>query len=337
MTPARDPASPRRSGHADEELVPTSASHSSEMPQEVTIHQAYQGLDDYLAEQASTLDPSSGLTKLFAGADPTLLGTQPSLGADPPAPEPEPPARLPVRTSGTYARSRARKRTRELGEKVPALATGQTSVRRSKTGRTQQERSAALRRRLLDATVDCLVRYGYAGTTTTRVTELAGVTRGAQMHHFPTRADLVAAAVRHLADKRAELAFDKIDDVRRAPDPLDAALEVLWEIHQGPIHYATIEMWVAARTDPELREQLTSTEPTARAALIEFAEAAFGDYAKNPRFRHIMYTALDAVRGILVMSMSDEDATITDRRWRRAKADLLELMTVVLMAKPDRQ
>lgn len=187
-----------------------------------------------------------------------------------------------------------------------------------------------MRRRLLDATIDCLVRYGYAGTTTTRVTELAGVTRGAQVHHFPTRADLVAAAVRHLAAKRAELGFERIDEVRRSPDPLDAALELLWEVHQGPIHYATVEMWVAARTDPELREQLTRVEPAARASLIEFAEAAFGDYAANPRFRHIMYTAMDAVRGILLMGLSDEDTTNMHKRWRRAKADLRELINAVL-------
>jgi AcrR family transcriptional regulator len=189
-----------------------------------------------------------------------------------------------------------------------------------------------MRTRLLDATVDCLVRYGYAGTTTTRVTELAGVTRGAQVHHFPTRADLVAAAVRHLAAKRAELAFEKIDAVRRATDPLDAALELMWEVHQGPVLYATIEMWVAARTDPELREQMTEVEPTARASLIEFTEAAFGDYAGNPRFRHVMYTAMDAVRGILLMGLSDEDTTHVQRRWHRAKADLRDLMDAVLPA-----
>lgn len=187
-----------------------------------------------------------------------------------------------------------------------------------------------MRRRLLDAAVDCLVRYGYAGTTTTRVTELAGVTRGAQVHHFPTRADLVAAVARHLAEKRADLAFEKIEEVRRAPDPIDAALELMWEIHQGPVHYATIEMWVAARTDPDLREQLTRVEPAARASVIEFAEAAFGDYATNPRFRHIMYTAMDAVRGILLMGLSDEDTTNMHKRWHRAKKDLRELINAVV-------
>ncbi|TDV36098.1 TetR family transcriptional regulator [Actinophytocola oryzae] len=187
-----------------------------------------------------------------------------------------------------------------------------------------------MRRRLLDATVDCLVKFGYAGTTTTRVTELAGVTRGAQVHHFPTRADLVAAAVRHLAAKRAELAIERVDAVRRSPDPLDAALDLLWELHQGPIHYATVEMWVAARTDPDLREHLTRVEPAARASVIELAEAAFGDYAENPRFRLIMYTAMDAIRGILLMGLSDEDTTNMQKRWRRAKVDLRELINAVV-------
>lgn len=68
-----------------------------------------------------------------------------------------------------------------------------------KRTRTQEERSAATRAALLDATVACLVDYGYASLTTTRVVERAGVSRGAQVHHFPTKAQLVTEAVRHLA------------------------------------------------------------------------------------------------------------------------------------------
>jgi AcrR family transcriptional regulator len=208
-------------------------------------------------------------------------------------------------------------------------------ARKSKTGRTQQERSAAMRKRLLDATVDCLVRYGYAGTTTTRVTELAGVTRGAQVHHFPTRADLVAAAVRHLATRRAELAFEKLDSVRDAPDPLDAGLDLLWEIHQGPIQHATVEMWVAARTDPAVREQLAAAEPNARAALLEFTAAAFAGYADNPRFRHVIYTALDTVRGVILLGLSNPDSGQQDMWWKRAKADLRLLLDAAI-GQPER-
>jgi AcrR family transcriptional regulator len=210
------------------------------------------------------------------------------------------------------------------------------SGRKSKTGRTQQERSAAMRKRLLDATVDCLVRYGYAGTTTTRVTEIAGVTRGAQVHHFPTRAELIAAAVRHLAARRAELAFEKIDIVRRATDPIDAGLDLMWEIHQGPIHYAAVEMWVAARTDLELRAQLTAVEPEARAALLELSATAFADYADNPRFRHVMYTALDTVRGLVLVGLSHPDTGELETRWKRAKADLRLLFDAALAQPSDR-
>jgi AcrR family transcriptional regulator len=56
--------------------------------------------------------------------------------------------------------------------------------------RTQEERRAATRGALLDATIDCLVEYGYHGVTTSRVAERAGVSRGAQVHYFPTKTDL---------------------------------------------------------------------------------------------------------------------------------------------------
>ncbi|MGC1150849.1 MAG: TetR/AcrR family transcriptional regulator, partial [Mycobacterium sp.] len=44
-------------------------------------------------------------------------------------------------------------------------------VTEQRVRRTQAERSAAMRTRLLDATIECLVSYGYAGTTTPRVAE----------------------------------------------------------------------------------------------------------------------------------------------------------------------
>ena len=59
-----------------------------------------------------------------------------------------------------------------------------------------------MRQRLLDATVECLVEHGWSGTSTTLVSERAGVSRGAQLHHFPTKNDLVLAAVEHLSEVR---------------------------------------------------------------------------------------------------------------------------------------
>ena len=71
----------------------------------------------------------------------------------------------------------------------------------------QEERTRAMRARLMEATVELLVERGFAGTSTTLVSERAGVSRGAQLHHFPTKNDLVVAAVEHLTEVRgAELA-----------------------------------------------------------------------------------------------------------------------------------
>ena len=60
-----------------------------------------------------------------------------------------------------------------------------------------------------------------AGTSTTLVSERAGVSRGAQLHHFPTKNDLVVAAVEHLTEVRgAELAAAAAraaDRAERAP------------------------------------------------------------------------------------------------------------------------
>src|SRR5205823_12845827 len=70
--------------------------------------------------------------------------------------------------------------------------------------RAQAERRAETRGRLLDATLECLAELGYAGTTATEVVRRAGLSRGAQVHHFPTKAELVVAAVEHLFQRRHE-------------------------------------------------------------------------------------------------------------------------------------
>jgi AcrR family transcriptional regulator len=194
--------------------------------------------------------------------------------------------------------------------------------RRSKTGRTQEERSAAMRERLLDATIDCLVEFGYSGTTTTRVAERAGVTRGAQVHHFPTKTDLVTAAIRHLATRRADLAFAEMDRLSTSDDPIGDTLDLLWDIHQGPIFVAGTELLLAARTDPELRAQVSEVEPQVADVIVEFGKRLFGERADSAQFRHYSYTAMDTVRGLLISNWACPDDTQLDARWQRAKACL---------------
>ncbi|MFD3701862.1 TetR/AcrR family transcriptional regulator [Nocardia sp. NPDC058658] len=65
-----------------------------------------------------------------------------------------------------------------------------------RTRRTQVERREETRRILLDAAFDALVEFGFRGTTTSEVAHRAGVSLGALLHHFPTKAELLTADMR---------------------------------------------------------------------------------------------------------------------------------------------
>ena len=175
------------------------------------------------------------------------------------------------------------------------------------TTRTPQgERTRAMRLRLMEATVECLVELGWAGTTTTVVSQRAGVSRGAQLHHFPTKQALVVAAVEHLSDLRR-------DDMRRHADALPdhdrirGALEILAAQFVSPVFFAALELWVAARTDGDLRtsvgplERRIGRETHAYAVELLEVDEGLGDN------RQLVQATLDLVRGLgLAASLSDD-------------------------------
>ena len=149
--------------------------------------------------------------------------------------------------------------------------------------RTQAERSATTRARLLDATIECLHDLGYARTSTPEIARRAGLSRGAQLHHFPTKAELVTSAVEHLFDRRHQEFVRAFRERPVEQDPAEAAIDILWSMISGPTFYAWLELVVAARTDPELREPVAAL--TARlTAVVEqtFRELFPAPAAMNP-------------------------------------------------------
>jgi AcrR family transcriptional regulator len=113
-----------------------------------------------------------------------------------------------------------------------------------------------MRARLLDATVECLAERGWARTSLPEVVSRAGVGRGAQVHHFPTKSALLVAATEHLLERqRAEYvaAFESLPPEERT---IDSAIDTLWAILQGQTWAALVELFVAGRTDPAVRHAL---------------------------------------------------------------------------------
>ncbi len=122
------------------------------------------------------------------------------------------------------------------------------------TRRSQDERSTAMRARLVDAAFDCLVERGYAATSVGAVQEQAGVARGTLLHHFPTRASLMVAVVDDIAERRLRVLVD--EDGPSSRDPWDRVVDLVWRDLTSPSFAAALELWIAARTDLELRSAL---------------------------------------------------------------------------------
>jgi len=99
--------------------------------------------------------------------------------------------------------------------------------------RTQEERSAATKGRLLDATLECLAELGYARTTTTEIAERGGVSRGAQLHHFATKAELVTEAVEHLFERRDQEFREAFARLPADASRGRAAVDLLWSMVAG--------------------------------------------------------------------------------------------------------
>jgi AcrR family transcriptional regulator len=173
----------------------------------------------------------------------------------------------------------------------------------------QQERSRATQQRLLEATVECLVEFGWSGATTTVIAERAGVSRGAQLHHYPTRAALVLAAVEHLTERRAaeiraEAAVLAVDADRR----LDRVIDMLAAAFTGPLFVAALEVWVAARTDKDLRRALVPLEARIGREMHRLAVDLLHVDETRPGVREAVQATLDLLRGLGVANLLSDDS-----------------------------
>lgn len=198
------------------------------------------------------------------------------------------------------------------------------AIAKPRRRRTQAERREATRAALLGATIDCLVEHGYAGTTTTRVVERAGVSRGAQVHHFQTKAELVSEAVRYLAERRLGELREQTARLPTGPERLAAAIDLLWRNHSGPLFSAALELWVAARTDPELRASLVPVERDVIARTREFVREAIGarGFELGENTLDVIVTLMLGV-GVQTALLSSPYAA--DQAWRSARDRLIEL------------
>lgn len=193
--------------------------------------------------------------------------------------------------------------------------------------RTQAQRSARTRAKLMAAAIDCLVERGYSGTTTTEVADRAGVSRGAELHHFPSKIDLVTSAVRHLADQWLAEFHRLSEAIPREANRVSAVTDLLWSTFSGRLFTAALELWVAARTDRELFATLASTERQIGLSIRASFEEIYGDYRSAPDFRSLTRLSIHVMRGMALEAMLGADARRREEAlglWKRLASQMLQ-------------
>ncbi len=168
--------------------------------------------------------------------------------------------------------------------------------------RTQYQRSAATRARLLDAAIDCIVAHGYARTTTTMIARRARLTRGAQLHHFGNREQLVLAAIAHLFERGRREFAAAFKNVPPGPDQNDIAIDLSWKFFSGRLATAWIEIMVAARSDPRLKAAVQRRAADLQREVLEFGHS----YSKLPLNEFALSQAFEAalMMGLAMMGMN---------------------------------
>ena len=172
--------------------------------------------------------------------------------------------------------------------------------------RTQSERREETRGRLLDATIESLIEVGYPGTTIRRVTDLAGVSQGAQSHHFPHRVDLVTSAFERLAEQRIERYGERARELSGDRGArLRALLDLLWEDFSSPLFTVAVKLWVAAAEDEQLRERLVPVEQRIHTNMSRLSAEVAGELGAERTFERKLAVAMNTVAGLALTGEFD--------------------------------
>jgi AcrR family transcriptional regulator len=163
-------------------------------------------------------------------------------------------------------------------------ASGRRSTKASGAPRAgegwQAEKSALTRQAILEAAVRCFVEHGYANTTTAMIAEEASVSRGAMMHHFPSRSAVMNAVVgylhvRRLNEYRALMSDIDSPDQQLTRKAIKTSVESAWKYVNLPSFVAYQELLAAARTDKELAKAVGEVEQDFEREFLKTVRSVF--------------------------------------------------------------
>lgn len=193
-----------------------------------------------------------------------------------------------------------------------------------------QEKSLRTRALLLDAAIDSLADVGYANASISDIAARAGVTRGAQVHHFRTRAEFFAQVIEYLADRQRDALQRRIESAARSATPAEVIVELTAATFSGRLGKASIELFVAISNDDALRRRMLRVQRELTADLIDTCARLIGPDVPHDRLESAFWLTIHMVRGCTLDEMLGRDL----QRRKQIFADWTRLAQVALSDGP---
>lgn len=167
--------------------------------------------------------------------------------------------------------------------------------------RSQAERSATTSASLIAATITTLHEKGYAATSTTLVAQLARVSRGAMLHHFPTKVHLMAATIYAVYASDIE-AYQATRREGGDDDGLDRLIDTAWSRFRSPGGIAQTEIWMAARSDADLAAAVLPVHAEIISQSVQGLHLVLMDLVgdKSLKAEHILTYLVSSLRGLSI-------------------------------------
>ena len=202
--------------------------------------------------------------------------------------------------------------------------------------RTQAERSGETRRRILDAAVALLGERGYAGLRTGDVALAAGVSKGAQTHHFPSKETLVVAVVEHVFQRATEQALQRARRKMTADEAVKALIADAQEFFFSELFLIALDLAIQGRLADAGDQSLTQLSAATRLPVEAHWRAALVDSGVPAEVADdLLWLTLSIVRGLAVRRLWQHDAPRFNRLFRRWREMVTRYLQAVAQDKPQ--
>jgi AcrR family transcriptional regulator len=119
-------------------------------------------------------------------------------------------------------------------------------------------RSAKMQRRLSEASFEVIREVGYANFRTSAVSKRAGVSQGAQLHHYPTKDSLAIAALEYAYGEARGQFEENFASSENCDELLDRILKDFVDFYISDYFMVALDILMAGGKNEELHNQLTS-------------------------------------------------------------------------------